>query len=163
MEEITRPPQNSQNPGGSQERRCPSCGAAMPPGARFCGSCGMESAPTPSAAPMEAASDAEAAQAINPAPSPPATPAAPVAPVAPSVEAASVPAQAATAEGGAERICPWCDAVNPRDAARCVACNAVFPTVEGDEALERAAMARMQSMESDIRQRRGGWWPFRSR
>jgi hypothetical protein len=44
-----------------------------------------------------------------------------------------------------------------------VACAAVFPTPEGNEALERAAQARIQSMESELNERRGGWWPFRSR
>jgi hypothetical protein len=53
--------------------------------------------------------------------------------------------------------------VNPPDAVRCVACAAVFPTPEGNEALERAAQARIQSMESELNERRGGWWPFRSR
>jgi hypothetical protein len=39
----------------------------------------------------------------------------------------------------------------------------MFPTPEGDAALERAAQARIQAMESELRQRRAGWWPFRAR
>jgi hypothetical protein len=70
---------------------------------------------------------------------------------------------AGQADGSAGRTCPWCDAVNPPDAVRCVACAAVFPTPEGNEALERAAQARIRSMESELNERRGGWWPFRSR
>jgi ribosomal protein L40E len=61
------------------------------------------------------------------------------------------------------RVCPWCDAINAPDAVTCVSCGAVFPTPAGDEALERAAQARIQSMESELRQRRSGWWPFRAR
>ena len=119
-------------------RQCPACGATMPQDARFCGACGSESQPT--AAAPDAAEQAPAT------PPPPVAQAAPVASVI-----------------GDARICPWCDARNPLDAASCVACGAVFPTPEGDEALERAARARIQSMEADIRPVKAGWWPFRSR
>jgi hypothetical protein len=119
-------------------RQCPTCGASMPRDARFCGACGSESRPTAAPAAAEQAPVAAAAQ-----------PVAPVAPVAPIV--------------GDARVCPWCNARNPLDAARCVACGAVFPTPEGDAALERAAQARIQSMEADLRPVQRGWWPFRSR
>jgi hypothetical protein len=39
----------------------------------------------------------------------------------------------------------------------------MFPTPEGDAALERAAQARIQAIESELKQRRAGWWPFRAR
>lgn len=60
------------------------------------------------------------------------------------------------------RACLWCGAINPKGAARCATCDAVFPTPEGDAALERAAQERISEMEKQLRQR-GGWWPFRSR
>jgi hypothetical protein len=162
MEENTTPP---------LERRCPACGAAMPQEARFCGACGMES-PPPADAPAEQPATADSATAAvaeptsaAPAPAAPATPAAPAAPSSPSP--AAVTSGAVQANGAADgvdgRICPWCGAVNPPDGVRCVACDAVFPTPAGDEALERAAQARIQSMESDLSQRRAGWWPFRAR
>jgi hypothetical protein len=119
-------------------RQCPTCGASMPRDARFCGACGSESRPTAAPAAPAAAEQAPVAAAAQP-----------VAPVAPIV--------------GDARVCPWCDARNPLDAARCVACGAVFPTPEGDAALERAAQARIQSMEADLRPVQRGWWPFRSR
>jgi ribosomal protein L40E len=160
MEENTTPP---------LERRCPACGAAMPQEARFCGACGTESLPSADAPAEHPALADSATSAAAPTASAAPTPAAPAPamPDAPSPVAAadpvSPPHAAVPAHGDDERICPWCDAVNPLDALRCVACDAVFPTPAGDEALERAARARIQSMESEINQRRAGWWPFRAR
>lgn len=134
------------------ERRCPACGASMSAGTRFCGSCGMDSLP---------------AEAITPAETPASAAAVPVA----SVAATAAVAPTATAAMQAEsdefpdgKPCKWCGTRNPQEATRCMACNATFPTPEGDEALERAAKARIQALESDLKQpKRGGWWPFRSR
>ncbi len=54
--------------------------------------------------------------------------------------------------------------MNAPDAKTCVSCDAAFPTPEGDEALERAARARIDDMQADINKARGAsWWPFRSR
>ena len=142
-----------ENTSAPLERRCPTCGASMSQDARFCGACGSDSLP---------ASDHAAPTAgVAPPPPPPLpAPAAPAeAPVAPP-PAFSAPAPSAIAGG---RICPWCDAPNPPDGVRCVVCGAVFPTPEGDEALERAARARIQSMEADIKPIKAGWWPFGSR
>lgn len=135
--------QMDENTSAPLERRCPACGASMPLDARFCGACGSESLPV-SAAP---------ASPVEVTAPPPVSAAEPLPP-------AAAPTPSAIAGG---RICPWCDAPNPLDGARCVACGAVFPTPEGDEALERAARARIQSMEADIRPIKAGWWPFRSR
>ncbi len=148
-----------ENPTPPLERRCPACGAAMPQEARFCGACGMES-PPPAGALAEQPATAASVTAAAAAPAP-----APAAPVSPGPAAATSGAVQANGVGdGVEgRICPWCDAVNPLDGVRCVACDAVFPTPAGDEALERAARARIQSMESELNQRRAGWWPFRAR
>ena len=130
------------------ERQCPTCGASMPAEARFCGSCGMDTLPA-------------------------------VAPTAPAAEPATIAATAATATQAipaeaddaeqAEpaayldgKVCRWCGARNPREAALCMVCSATFPTPEGDEALERAARARIQAMEGEFQQpKRAGWWPFR--
>jgi ribosomal protein L40E len=156
MEQNTTPP---------LERRCPACGAAMPQEARFCGACGMESLPA-GVTEQPATADSATGAAAPTASVAPAAPA-PAMPDAPSPVAAAAPVSTprapVQAHGDDERICPWCDAVNPLDALRCVACDAVFPTSAGDEALERAARARIQSMESEINQRRAGWWPFRAR
>jgi hypothetical protein len=84
-------------------------------------------------------------------------------PVAPAPAAEALASGVGQANGVAGRVCLWCGAVSPSEAARCVACDAVFPTPEGDAALERAAQARIQAMESELRQRRAGWWPFRAR
>ena len=132
-----------------QTRRCPTCGADMPQDARVCGACGTESLPT-----VASETPAAAEQAPASAPSAPSVPPPPV---------AAIPATAPAAATGDTRICAWCGASNPLDAASCVACGAVFPTPEGDEALERAARARIQSMEADIKPVKAGWWPFRSR
>jgi hypothetical protein len=70
--------------------------------------------------------------------------------------------QAAPSEGG--KLCNWCRAANPEDASVCIACGAAFPTPEGDEALDRAARARIDDMQEDIRKTRAAtWWPFRRR
>lgn len=138
-----------ENTSAPLERRCPTCGASMSQDARFCGACGSDSLPAsaaPAAAPTETL--------VPPPPSPPAVLAETPVPPPPAFAA---PAPSAIAGG---RICPWCDAPNPPDGARCVACGAVFPTPEGNEALERAARARIQSMEADIKPIRAGWWPF---
>lgn len=140
MEEIATP----------RERRCPSCGAAMPAEARFCGACGAETAPAP-------ASDADAPAASEPVTAAPVT-AAPVA----SAPAPKAPASV-VAQSGDGRLCLWCGARSPLEAATCVACGAVFPTPEGDAALERAAQERIRAMESDLKPPRAGWWPFRAR
>lgn len=130
----------------TSERRCPACGASMPAEARFCGSCGMDTLP------KEA----------------PATVVAP-APAEPVAQAAQVMAAPASGTEQADEIvdgkpCNWCGAQNPQEATRCASCGATFPTPAGDEALERAARARIQSMESELKQpKRGGWWPFRQR
>ncbi|HEX8981529.1 MAG TPA: zinc ribbon domain-containing protein [Ktedonobacterales bacterium] len=139
----------------SLARSCPACGAAMPQQARFCGACGA---------------DAQASPERQPSASEPAE--VPAAPLASSPDAAS---EAPNAVGAAEpmvatpvapvadgRACLWCGAINPKGAARCATCDAVFPTPEGDAALERAAQERISEMEKQLRQR-GGWWPFRSR
>ena len=139
------------NTSAPQTRRCPTCGADMPQDVRFCGSCGTESLPT-------AASEAPAVVEHAPA----AAPSAPSVPPPPVAAAPAAPAPAAPLTGDS-RTCTWCGASNPLLAARCVACGAVFPTPEGDEALERAARARIQSMEADIKPVKAGWWPFRSR
>ena len=138
MEEIATP----------SERRCPACGAAMLAEARFCGTCGMESAPatTPATTPA-VESDAVAA----------ATSAA-----AESAPTAAPPASDA-AQSGDGRLCLWCGVRSPLEATSCAACGAVFPTPEGDAALEHAAQARIQAMESELKERRAGWWPFRAR
>jgi ribosomal protein L40E len=147
-----------------QTRRCPTCGADMPQDARFCGACGTESLPTETSgalAASETASEVPASAEQTPAaaPSAPSAPSMPLLPTA-ATSAATAPAAPIT---GDRRICTWCGASNPRDAASCVACGAVFPTPEGDEALERAARARIQSREADIKPVKAGWWPFRSR
>lgn len=74
-------------------------------------------------------------------------------------------AQGALVAGVDGKTCDWCDAVSPPDAVRCVSCGAVFATPEGDEALERAARARIRAMEQDLRdvQRGNSWWPFHAR
>ncbi len=129
----------------SPERRCPACGAALLPVARFCGACGVETLPDkpdevnqPAAqeTPQQAESGARSASQEE------------------ATEATEI------AEG---RLCLWCGARSPLEAARCVSCGATFPTPEGDEALERAARARIQAMENDLKQPRSGWWPFRAR
>ena len=118
----------------------------MPAEARFCGSCGMDT--------LSAEAPAPTVEQVSPAPA-----------------AAGAPASDASTTETAEitkitdgKYCSWCGAQSPQEAARCVSCGATFPTPEGNEALERAAQARIQSMESELRQpKRGGWWPFRSR
>jgi ribosomal protein L40E len=78
-----------------------------------------------------------------------------------SPAAPQVNAQVSATDG---KHCTWCGAYSPQDAKRCVSCDATFPTPEGDEALERAAQARIKAMEGDLQQQRQrGWWPFRSR
>lgn len=111
----------------------------MPANARFCGSCGSDTLPAEPA--TEPAAERMAA-----------TPAASASPAGTQVSAAD------------GKHCTWCGAYSPQDAKRCVSCDAVFPTPEGDEALERAAQARIKAMEGDLQQQRQrGWWPFRSR
>lgn len=62
------------------------------------------------------------------------------------------------------KLCNWCRAMSPKDALRCVNCDAMFPTPEGDEAVERAARERIEDLNEDIRKiRASNWWPFRSR
>lgn len=142
----------------SLARSCPACGAAMPQQARFCGACGadtqssMQSSPEqrPAASETPVLAESQAAPAMTPAASA----------AAPTAHGGPEPTRAASTADG--RACPWCGAINPRDAARCVVCDAVFPTPEGDAALERAAQERISAMEGALRQRRG-WWPFRSR
>ena len=146
--------------------RCPACGAVVMTSARFCGACGVDLLAPSAAQPAPVARTAE-----PPTPEPPpapatATPEAPLAPP-PAMPVASPIASpvAAAGEGVDGKACDWCNAVSPRDAARCVQCGAVFATPEGDEALERAAQSRIQSMEQGLRDARrgGGWWPFRPR
>lgn len=139
---------DTQDTNTALSRHCPTCGAAMPAGARFCGACGSDTllAETMPEAPAET----PAAQRVPVAPPPSAEP------------AAQASAQAADATNG--KHCTWCGAYSPQDAKRCVSCDATFPTPEGDEALERAAQARIKAMEGDLQQQRQrGWWPFRSR
>lgn len=165
MEEFATPP---------LERRCPACGATLLAEARFCGACGMETLPAQPAERVERVELAETRAPATEAPSvsatlspPYTTAAAPVAPTAAAAETTPAPTNSAgrgaTIAGIAGgRDCTWCGASNPPEASRCASCGAVFPTPEGDEALERAAQARIQAMESEIKQRRG-WWPFRAR
>ncbi len=116
---------------------CPACGKEMSPQARFCGACGAEMRPPEPAAPDAPAPDAPG----------PAQAAAPLAP-----------------EAGEGKTCAWCGTVNTPDATVCAACDATFPTPEGDEAMERAARARIEDMQAEINKPRGSsWWPFRSR
>ena len=135
-------------------RSCPACGAAMPQQARFCGACGADSQAfqerqsTVSEPPV--AVEAQAAPAMS----------SDAAIEAARASGAAEPRHAASVADG--RACPWCGAINSRGAARCSVCDAVFPTPEGDAALEHAAQERISAMEGDLRQRRG-WWPFRSR
>ncbi|HET9111177.1 MAG TPA: zinc ribbon domain-containing protein [Ktedonobacterales bacterium] len=160
MEENTTPP---------PERRCAACGSMMPAESRFCGACGTES--LPSAADETAVSVAQQTPVMSDAPVAPVAPVAPsaaaapaAAPTAPASEAPASEPSAARAGGEADgRVCSWCGAVNGREAVTCASCGAVFPTPAGDEALERAARARIQSIESELKQRKSGWWPFRSR
>ncbi len=145
----------------SLARSCPACGAAMPQQARFCGACGADSQSSPERQPSAPESSSE----------PPALHVAQAAPAAPFDAAV----ETSTASGGAEpmaaasaasvadgRVCPWCGAINTKGVNRCATCDAVFPTPEGDAALERAAQERISEMEKELR-RRGSWWPFRSR
>lgn len=127
------------------QRHCPTCGAEMPANARFCGSCGSDTLPATPAEPAKA----PAAERVA------ATPAASASPAASQANA-----EVSAADG---QHCTWCGAYSPPDARRCVSCDAAFPTPEGDEALERAAQARIKAMEGDLQQQRQrGWWPFRS-
>jgi hypothetical protein len=130
------------------ERRCPACGATMPQQARFCGACGMES--------QSAESRAESLNTAAPVAAAPSV--APHTPTDPPVVASG-----AAYVGADGRDCPWCGASNPPNAGQCVTCGAVFPTPEGDAALERAAQARIQAMEGELQPRCSGWWPFRGR
>ncbi|HEX8994776.1 MAG TPA: zinc ribbon domain-containing protein [Ktedonobacterales bacterium] len=151
MEELATPP---------LERRCPACGAPVSADARFCGACGMEILPTQPAPPATETPQPRASmsEAVSAAPAVElAAAAASLTPTGPT------PASMAAAPDADGRRCHWCGAINPPDTIRCVACEAVFPTPEGDAALETAAHARIQAMESDIKRRRGGWWPFRAR
>lgn len=132
----------------------------MPQESRFCGACGMDATPLTATPPSAPAAASETSAASNASEASDATLEPPTAtpPAAPAPTRA--PARAPTAE---ERACAWCGAINPREAARCSSCDAAFPTPEGDEALERAAQARIKAMETELKQQRSGWWPFRSR
>lgn len=132
------------------ERQCPTCGASMPAEARFCGSCGMDTLPVEASA-ASAAKPAMRAAAATAAATTQATPA-----------QADDTEQAGPAAYPDGKVCSWCGTRNPKEATRCMACDATFPTPEGDEALERAARARIQAMEGEFKQpKRAGWWPFR--
>lgn len=140
MEETTTPP----------GRRCPTCGATMPADARFCGACGMDTAPDTA---LDTAPNTMTDVAMTAAPAE--QPAEPTTTVAASASDA--------AQSGEGRLCLWCGARSPLEATSCAACGAVFPTPEGDAALEHAAQARIRAMESELKQPRAGWWPFRAR
>lgn len=140
----------------SLARSCPACGAAMPQQARFCGVCGADSQASPERQP--AVSEVPAAQTVAAAPDESSD-------VAAAVEPSPLPPPPMTSSGASVadgRACPWCGAINSKNAASCAACDAVFPTPEGDAALERAAQERISAMEGALRQRRS-WWPFGSR
>ena len=76
------------------------------------------------------------------------------------------PQQNAPANGGVsgEKRCAWCGALNLPDAARCGACDAAFPTLAGEIALQQAAAIRRRELESKIAElerrdrRRRFWW-----
>ncbi len=82
--------------------------------------------------------------------------------------AVSPPVAADTAAGEAlrpdARHCDWCGATNEPDAERCVACQAMFPRPEQDEALRRASEERMRAVMAELelqerkRKRRGVRW-----
>ncbi len=137
--------------------RCPACGAVVMASARFCGACGVDLLAPSAVQPAPVAGTAEP-------PTPDQSPAIAPPPAMPVASPTASPV-AAAGERVDGKACDWCNAVSPRDAVRCVQCGAVFATPEGDEALERAAQSRIQSMEQGLRdgRRGGGWWPFRSR
>jgi ribosomal protein L40E len=131
---------DEQDEHGASHRHCPACGADVPDGSRFCGVCGADTLAAPASADANTTPD-EAPDAARRADAP-----------------------EDDADHTNEKLCAWCGAYSPLDAVRCVACNAVFPTPEGDQALEHAAQERIKAMEGDLkRQRKGGWWPFGSR
>jgi hypothetical protein len=126
--------ESEKTPDAPQTVMCPACGAQVLASTRFCGDCGAEIIP-PSAV-MDSS-----------------LPPAPLASAEPSAE---------PIEDG--KLCNWCRTMSPRDAISCVNCGAVFPTPAGDEALERAARARIQDLNEDIQKiRNKTWWPFRGR
>ncbi|HEX9037493.1 MAG TPA: zinc ribbon domain-containing protein [Ktedonobacterales bacterium] len=127
---------------------CAACGAPVAAAARFCGACGADilaqrAAPTATVTPGAMVAPVEA-------PAPPAP--------------AAQPAPRTTFASGEGKVCAWCGAVSASDAQACVSCGAAFPTKEGDEALERAAKARIDDMQADIQRTQSkSWWPFRPR
>lgn len=138
---------------GTPHRHCPTCGADVAAEARFCGVCGadMLAEQAPASASSEETPGEASPDAVDVTDSP-----------ADSASHAETSHAGATQADG--KLCDWCGAYSPQGAARCVSCGAVFPTPEGDMALEHAAMQRIKAMEGDLqRQRKGGWWPFRSR
>ena len=63
------------------------------------------------------------------------------------------PAQNAPMNGGVSseaKRCAWCGALNPPDAVRCGTCDAAFPTLAGEIALQQAAAIRRRELESRI-------------
>ncbi|MDE3229795.1 MAG: zinc ribbon domain-containing protein [Chloroflexota bacterium] len=149
---------DEQDEHGASHRHCPACGADVPDGSRFCGVCGADTLAA------QASADASADATPGDTASDMASDMAGGAPDETPDEARMADAPADTADHTNEKLCAWCGAYSPLDAVRCVACNAVFPTPEGDQALEHAAQERIKAMEGDLKRRRkGGWWPFGSR
>jgi len=61
------------------------------------------------------------------------------------------PPHAPANDGSSEaKRCAWCSASNPLDAMRCLACDAAFPTLTGEIALQQAAAIRRRALESEI-------------
>lgn len=140
MDGIPNTPNGASNDAPQPVIVCPACGAHVAAQARFCGACGAEMV-APGVAPAEPATSSPA----QPGPAQP----------------AAQPVASVVGEG---KTCRWCGAVSAPDARNCSACGATFPTPEGDEALERAARARIEDMQADIQKSHGApWWRFRSR
>ncbi len=149
---------------------CPTCGASIQPGARFCADCGS---------PLDAAALGDPAAATVPLLPQEAPDEQPVdvvddeASPAPSVgpDETTIPGETAShsevesataAPPQTHRICEWCGAENPLTAETCVACSAVFPQPEQEAVFLREAEERLRAEEEaherEQRERRSKWW-----
>jgi pyruvate/2-oxoglutarate dehydrogenase complex dihydrolipoamide acyltransferase (E2) component len=161
MDGIPNTPDSAPGSAGSASQPatvCPACGAAIATPARFCGACGAALTVSKPDEPGQAPAAPPAASQAAPQAAPQAASQA-----APQAAPAGAEPQATQAPAISEgKTCAWCGAVSAPDARNCTSCGAAFPTPEGDEALERAARARIEEMQEEINKtRKTTWWPFR--